>query len=104
MDPPAEKLVRITSLAFVSLSPDGRWAVVQVRDPKVERAFSVIAVPVKGGSPVRLCVNICYPKWDLSGEFIYISFYQQSDINSYALPIPHGVGLPNLPSTGFLRG
>jgi serine/threonine protein kinase/Tol biopolymer transport system component len=88
-------------LAFASLSPDGRWAVVHAQDPKVERTFSVVAVPIDGGSPVRLCVNLCYPVWDLSREFMYISYYQQSDPNSYALPIRRGVGLPDLPTAGF---
>jgi eukaryotic-like serine/threonine-protein kinase len=88
-------------LSFNSLSPDGRWAAVQVQDPKLERAFSVVAVPIEGGSPVRLCVNICFAKWDLSRDFMYISFYQQSDPNSYALPIRRGAGLPDLPTAGF---
>ena len=46
-------------LAFNSPSPDGRWAVVEAKDPKVESTFSVIAVPIEGGSPVRLCINFC---------------------------------------------
>jgi eukaryotic-like serine/threonine-protein kinase len=80
-------------LSFISLSPDGRWAIVQAPDSSTD------AVPVEGGSPVRLCVNICYPKWDVLGEFMYISFLQQSDPHSYALPIRRGEGLPALPST-----
>ena len=84
---------------FFNVSSDGRWAVVQAPDPNDERTYSVVALPVEGGSPVRLCVNVCSPKWDVRGEFMYISFLQQSDPNSYALPIRRGSGLPDLPST-----
>jgi eukaryotic-like serine/threonine-protein kinase len=86
-------------LDFNALSPDGRWAVVQAPDQNAEHTYGKFAIPVEGGSPVRLCVNICYPKWDARGDFMYISFYQQADPNSYALPIRRGSGLPDLPST-----
>jgi hypothetical protein len=86
-------------LDFSVLSPDGRWAVVQAPDRNAEHTYAKFAVPVAGGSPVRLCVNICYPTWDARGDFMYISFHQQADPNSYALPIQRGSGLPDLPST-----
>jgi eukaryotic-like serine/threonine-protein kinase len=89
------KVSPVQILGFNNVSPDGRWAVVQAPDPN-EAHF---ALPVEGGSSVRLCVNICIPKWDVRGEFMYISFLQQSDPNSYALPIRGGSGLPELPST-----
>jgi len=85
-------------LDFQSVSPDGRWAVVQAPDPSEAYGYAKFALPVEGGSPVRLCVNICQPKWDARGEFMYISFLQQSDPNSYALPVRRDLGLPDLPS------
>jgi hypothetical protein len=48
---------------------------------------------------VRLCINLCLPTWDARGDFMYISFSEQGDPNSYALPIRRGSGLPDLPST-----
>jgi dipeptidyl aminopeptidase/acylaminoacyl peptidase len=85
-------------LDFFVVSPDGRWAVVQAPDPNAERTYALFALPIKGGSPVRLCVNTCLPKWDASGDFMYISFLEQGDPKSYALPIRRGSGLPDLPS------
>jgi eukaryotic-like serine/threonine-protein kinase len=86
-------------LAFYNVSPLGRWALVQAPNPSRESPFSVIALPVEGGPPVPLCVNICYPKWDVQGDFMYISFLEQSDPHSYALPIRRDSGLPDLPTT-----
>jgi eukaryotic-like serine/threonine-protein kinase len=86
-------------LNFNAISPDGRWAVVQAPDRSAEHTFGKFALPVEGGSPVRLCVNVCYPKWDARGDFLYINYYQQGDPNSYALPLRRDTGLPDLPST-----
>ena len=86
-------------LELFTVSPDGRWAAVQAPDPSGGHPYAVFALPIEGGSPVRLCVNTCYPKWDARGEFMYMDFLGQADPNSYALPIQHGSGLPDLPST-----
>jgi Tol biopolymer transport system component/predicted Ser/Thr protein kinase len=86
-------------LDFTNLSPDGRWAIVQAPDPNAEHTYGIFAVPVEGGAPVRLCINICLPKWDTRGDFMYINFNVQSDPHSYALPIRRDSGLPDLPST-----
>jgi hypothetical protein len=42
---------------------------------------------------------LCLPKWDARGDFMYISFSQQRDPNTYALPIRRASGLPDLSST-----
>jgi hypothetical protein len=84
-----------------SVSSDGRWAVVQAPVSDKEHTFSDFALPLGGGSPVRLCVNICYPKWDTVGEYMYMNFFLQDDPNTYALPIRHSSGLPDLPATPF---
>jgi eukaryotic-like serine/threonine-protein kinase len=83
---------------FISLSPDGRWAVVQAPDPSEANAYAMFALPVEGGSAIRLCINTCLPRWDARGEFMYMSFLVQGDTNSYALPVRRGFGLPDLPS------
>ena len=86
-------------LDFMSLSPDGRWAVVQTPDSDKEYTYSLFALPVEGGPPVRICVNICLPTWDMRGEFMYMSFFVQSDPNTYALAIQPSTGLPELPAS-----
>ena len=86
-------------LDFNTVSPDGRWAIVQAPDANTEHRYAKFAIPIEGGSAVRVCINICYPKWDARGEFMYINFLEQSDQNSYGLPISRGSGLPILPST-----
>src|ERR1019366_4197870 len=90
-------------LDFSTLSPDGRWASVQAPDPNGEQTYAHFALPVEGGAPVRLCINNCIPKWNARGDFMYMSFLEQGDPNSYALPIRRGSGLPDLPPTVIAR-
>ncbi len=84
---------------LASVSPDGRWAVVNARDENEEQTYAMFALPIEGGSPVKLCVNVCTPVWDTGGEFMLMNFYLQDDPNTYALPIRRGSELPDLPST-----
>ncbi len=91
------KIAPIIDLATVS--PDGHWAVVQTSDQSEEHKYAMFALPVEGGSPVKLCVNTCTPAWDVRGEFMLMNFYLQDDPNTYALPIRRASGLPDLPPT-----
>jgi serine/threonine protein kinase/Tol biopolymer transport system component len=84
---------------FQTLSPDGHWAVVQAPDRNDGHTYAMFALPVEGGSPIRLCINTCMPTWDARGEFMYMSYLLQGEPNTYALPIRRGTGLPDLPST-----
>jgi eukaryotic-like serine/threonine-protein kinase len=80
-----------------SVSPDGRWVVARATDQSGESPYSEFAYPVEGGSPVRLCTNVCRPNWDTRGEYMYINFHVQGEPNTYALPIRRSSGLPDLP-------
>jgi len=91
------KISPIIDLA--SVSPDGRWAVVNAPSENQDHTYAMFALPVEGGSPVKLCVNVCTPVWDARGEFMFMNFYLQNDPNTYALPIRRGSGLPDLPSS-----
>jgi eukaryotic-like serine/threonine-protein kinase len=84
-----------------SVSSDGRWVVVQTPDSDKEHTFADFLLPLAGGSPIRLCVNVCYPKWDTVGEYMYMTFFLQAEAKTYALPIRRSTGLPDLPSTPF---
>jgi eukaryotic-like serine/threonine-protein kinase len=90
------KISPIIDLA--SVSPDGHWAVANAPDENEEHTYAMYAFPVEGGSPVKLCVNVCTPVWDTRGEFMFMNFYLQDDPNTYALPIRRSSGLPDLPS------
>jgi hypothetical protein len=89
-------------LDFEAVSPDGRWAVVQLPDASNGHAYSIFALPIEGGTPVRLCTTTCLPDWDTSGDFLYVGFLV-GDQNTYALPVRRGWGLPDLPATS-IRG
>jgi hypothetical protein len=84
---------------MVGISPDGRWAVVLALDTNAEHTYGIFALPVGGGASVRLCYNLCLAKWDTRGDFMYMSFTEQGNQQSYALPVRSSSGLPDLPST-----
>jgi serine/threonine protein kinase len=84
---------------LITVSPDGRWAVVNARDESEQHTSAIFAFPIGGGSPVKLCINTCTPVWDTQGEFMLMNFYLQGDPNTYALPIRRALGLPDLPAT-----
>jgi hypothetical protein len=90
-------------LDFFALSPDDRWPVVQIARPDQEHPHSVITIPVEGGTPIQLCLDICLPSWDVREGFLYVNFLGQHDKNSYALPLRRGSGIPKLSSTGIME-
>jgi eukaryotic-like serine/threonine-protein kinase len=91
------KISPIIDLA--SVSPDGRWAVINARDENEHDTYAMFALPIEGGSSVKLCVNVCTPVWDARGDFMLMNFYLQDDPNTYALPVRHASGLPDLPAS-----
>jgi serine/threonine protein kinase/Tol biopolymer transport system component len=86
---------------FLGVSPDGRWAAVSSDGPDEQHSAAWYAIPLAGGAPVLLCVNLCIPTWDIHGDCMYLSIYGHLDLGTYALPTRRGSGLPDLPAKGF---
>ncbi|MGB0037174.1 MAG: hypothetical protein WBP79_17035, partial [Candidatus Acidiferrales bacterium] len=57
--------------------------------------------------PVPICQGYCLLTWDVSGQFLYLSFEaltrESGQERSYALPIRRGSGLPGIPAAGIGR-
>jgi DNA-binding winged helix-turn-helix (wHTH) protein/Tol biopolymer transport system component len=102
-----EKIVRVESPgALFSVSPDGRWvAIPNSTDPL---AWPAMLYPVRGGSPVLLCIpctsgneveRVGPPgvSWSPSGKFLYLRFQE----SMYAIPLRPGQMLPSLATPAF---
>jgi dipeptidyl aminopeptidase/acylaminoacyl peptidase len=89
-----------------SVSPDGRW--VAIPDPSDPLAWPAMAYPVRGGSPVLLCIpctggneveRVGPPgvSWSPTGKFLYLKLRD----SMYSIPLPPGQMLPSMPRSGF---
>jgi Tol biopolymer transport system component len=90
-----------------SVSPDGKWAVVQA--PNEDMPTAVVVYPLAGGSPTLIC-GACAAEtsfergpgpynlnWSPDGTVLYLNF--QGSV--FAIPLPPGQALPPTPASGF---
>jgi len=83
-----------------SLSPDGRWLVAYAR-PNEEEGGSMLALPVGGGAPRKICGS-GRVKWSADGRLLYLSpGDSMSAGRTFAFPLKAGAAFPDLPSDGF---
>jgi serine/threonine protein kinase len=90
-----------------SVSPDGKWVVVE--GPNDEMPTAVVVYPVGGGSPTLIC-DACASEssfergpgpynvnWSSDGTLLYLNFQG----SMYAIPLEPGQALPSIPASGF---
>jgi len=88
--------------AFLAVSPDQRWIVVDIPLPDDD---ATMAFPIGGGSSRRIC-SWCSVGWAPDGKFFYIGVAPNSQTTrskTLAIPVPAGETLPKLSSSG-IRG
>jgi serine/threonine protein kinase/Tol biopolymer transport system component len=90
-----------------SVSPDGEWIAVRSFQPSGEEVGGKLpydAYPVSGAAPVRICQGCRFVRWSPDGRFLYFSFTGMGIVvesgKTFALPIPAGRPLPDLPASG----
>jgi serine/threonine protein kinase/Tol biopolymer transport system component len=90
------------------ISPDGEWLIAKV--PGDEETSSIVAFPIRGGSPLRLVAKAgagslgeCHFFW--SQNWIWIAVANTRDVpyrgRTYAVPLPTDQVFPEIPSGGF---
>ena len=88
-------------LDLLSISPDGRWAVITSAPSAANDAFATRAIPlIGGGAPVSLCRSYCEMTWDNLGKSVYVRLFSAYD-GTYILPVNRDTELPQLPKAGF---
>jgi WD40 repeat protein len=89
---------------LLAQSPNGKWAVVGARGASDEHAASIVAVPIEGGDPVRVCSSFCIPDWNVRGDIMLMQFFVSTDQNTYVLRPRQPNALAELPTNGELNG
>ena len=67
----------------------------------------MMAIPLDGGPPLRICASYCLPAWSSSGRFLFIAVEaptQTSPGRSLAIPVGPGESLPAFPPEGIEPG
>jgi eukaryotic-like serine/threonine-protein kinase len=88
-----------------TVSPDGKWVVTQVSFPGEDPPRGIVAIPLSGGEPVRLCQGVCGVRWPLDGKSLFLSIIgethsQNSDFGTFVIALPGGKLFPKLPRSG----
>jgi DNA-binding winged helix-turn-helix (wHTH) protein/Tol biopolymer transport system component len=92
-------------LEIIGISPGRKWLTAAVAYPEGNNLLPIVmAIPLNGGKPQRLCKGYCYPVWSSTGNFLFVPVEPSSQTNpgrSLAIPIGPGETLPELPPEGI---
>ena len=91
---------RVTAATVIEkfgLSPDGKWVIALLA------GSGTFAVPVDGGAPTRICARVCPSTWSSDGRWLYVGAPVATG-KTYAIPVPSGRSLPDLPAEGVDPG
>ena len=92
-------------LEIQGISPGRKWLIAGAAYPNGKTIVpTIIAIPLEGGLPRRLCVSFCKPTWSSGGNFLLIpveASSQTSPGRSLAIPVGPGEKLPELPLGGI---
>jgi DNA-binding winged helix-turn-helix (wHTH) protein/Tol biopolymer transport system component len=89
---------------FQSVSPGRRWVTVEVPRAPDTNLPAIVAIPLAGGAPQRICAPYCLTSWSTDGKFLFVSVEDSSRTSpgrSLAIPVGPGESLPNLPVGGI---
>jgi Tol biopolymer transport system component len=91
-------------LEFQGVSPSRRWVTASVPRTPPGDLPAVMAIPLDGGAPRRICASYCSPRWSIDGKFLFVDVEDVSRTSpgrSLAIPIGPGENLPDLPAGGI---
>jgi Tol biopolymer transport system component len=101
-----ERIATAPLLDKFGVSPDGKWVIVLSPGAGVDAVSAVLAVPIHGGAPRKICTPPCLAAWSSDGRFFYVSLDRNSATSTgktLVLPVPAGQSLPELPPSGIDR-
>lgn len=102
------KVVPYPIIEIQSVSPGKKWftAILPYPDGKNLSPW-VMAIPLDGGPPRRLCESYCRTTWSSNGKFLFIGVEAGSQTNpgrSLAIPVGPGETIPDFPPKGIPPG
>jgi DNA-binding winged helix-turn-helix (wHTH) protein/Tol biopolymer transport system component len=87
------------------ISPGRRWLMAIAAYPENNSMVPmVVAIPLDGGPPRRICVGYCTPVWSSNGRSLFVPVEASSPTTpgrSLAIPVGPGETLPQLPPRGI---
>jgi DNA-binding winged helix-turn-helix (wHTH) protein/Tol biopolymer transport system component len=102
------KVVPYPISEIMGVSPGRKWVMTVTPRSEGDRVVAmVMAVPLSGGSPRRICEGYCYPTWSSTGRFLIVSVEAPSRAGagrSLVIPVGPGESLPELPAGGIPPG
>ena len=87
-----------------SVSPGRRWATAEIPRAPDTGLPAIMAIPLAGGAPQRICAPLCLTSWSTDGKFLFVSVEDPSRTSpgrSLAIPLGPGESLPDLPVGGI---
>lgn len=103
-NPSPSKVVPYPIDDFQGVSPNARWAIAAVPNAQRSSGANIMAIPLNGGNPRRVCTGYCSPKWSTDGQFLFIPVESASLKNpgrSLAIPVGPEENLSVLPLDGI---
>jgi hypothetical protein len=99
------KVVPYPIIEVQGISPGRRWLMAIAPYPEGNSVVPmVVAIPLNGGSPRRICTGYCLPAWSSSGRTLFVpveASSQTSPGRSLAIPVGPGEDLPEFPPGGI---
>ena len=89
---------------FQGVSPGRHWARVNAAGTPESNRIGIMAIPLDGGAPRRICASYCTPMWSPDGKFLFVPVEEPSRTDpgrSLAIPLGAGETLPILPAGGI---
>ena len=98
-----ERITTVPVLDKFGVSPDGEWVIVFSTGAGEDAVPAVLAVPIHGGAPRKICVPDCSAGWSSDGRFFYVAAKMSANSpgKTLAIPVPAGKSLPDLPASGI---
>jgi DNA-binding winged helix-turn-helix (wHTH) protein/Tol biopolymer transport system component len=99
------KVVPYPIIEIQGISPGRKWlmAIVPYPDGKSVTPMAM-AIPLDGGTPLRMCASFCVPTWSSTGKFLFIPVEASSQTSvgrSLAIPVGPAESLPQFPPGGI---
>ncbi len=99
------KILPYPILNVQGISPGRKWLMAMAPYPHSSKLEPmVVAIPLNGGPPRRICASYCFPVWSSSGQFLVVPVEPSSPTTpgrSLAIPVGPGESLPELPLGGI---
>jgi dipeptidyl aminopeptidase/acylaminoacyl peptidase len=98
-----ERITTAPVLEKLGVSPDGKWVIVLSTGAGEDAVPAVLAVPIHGGAPKKICIPDCSSGWSSDGRFFYVAakVSANSPGKTLAIPVAAGKSLPDLPASGI---